>query len=139
MIKKYLLWLIAIVYILSPFDLLPDWIFGVGWIDDLGILGLILWLTSRMKKDEKSSESSNYRENNDASENAQKDDQIHEDDPYKILGLNRGAQKEDIRKAYAKLAAQYHPDKVQHLGREFQELAHEKFIAIQKAYNTLIG
>ncbi len=138
MVKKYLLWLIAIVYILSPFDLLPDWIFGAGWLDDLGILGLILWLTSRMGKGEKSRESSNYRENQDASENAQKDNTIHEDDPYKILGLKHGAKKEDIRKAYAKLAAQYHPDKVQHLGREFQELAHEKFIAIQKAYNTLI-
>jgi hypothetical protein len=139
MVKKYLLWFIAIVYILSPFDLLPDWIFGAGWLDDLGILGLILWLTSRMKKGEKSRESSNYREHKDASENAQRVNPSHEDDPYKILGLNHGAQKEDIRKAYTKLAAQYHPDKVQHLGREFQELAHEKFIAIQKAYKTLIG
>lgn len=33
------------------------------------------------------------------------------DDPYKILGVARDASQDDIRKAYRKLALQYHPDK----------------------------
>jgi DnaJ like chaperone protein len=37
------------------------------------------------------------------------------------------------------MAAQYHPDKVQHLGEDFQRLAHEKFVAIQKAYEKIKG
>jgi DnaJ-class molecular chaperone len=49
-----------------------------------------------------------------------------------------GASEQEIRAAYKRLAAQYHPDKVQHLGREFQELAHNKFVAIQKAYDVLM-
>ncbi|MDY6951090.1 MAG: DnaJ domain-containing protein [Thermodesulfobacteriota bacterium] len=43
-----------------------------------------------------------------------------------------------IKAAYKKLAAQYHPDKVQHLGREFQDLAHKKFVAIQQAFDLLM-
>jgi DnaJ like chaperone protein len=44
---------------------------------------------------------------------------------------------EEIKAAYKKLASQYHPDKVQHLGKEFQQMAHEKFVSIQKAYDKL--
>lgn len=61
------------------------------------------------------------------------------EDPFRILGLKPGASGEEIKAAYKRLAAQYHPDKVQHLGKDFQKLAHEKFIAIQKAYNELVG
>ena len=32
-------------------------------------------------------------------------------DPYSILGVARGADEADIKKAYRKLAMQYHPDK----------------------------
>lgn len=32
------------------------------------------------------------------------------DDPYKILGLQRGASDEDVKKAYRQLAKKYHPD-----------------------------
>ncbi|NVM56590.1 MAG: J domain-containing protein [Desulfobacterales bacterium] len=61
-----------------------------------------------------------------------------EEDPYNILGVQRGASEEEIKAAYKRLAAQYHPDKVQHLGMEFQELAHKKFVTIQRAYDLLM-
>lgn len=58
-------------------------------------------------------------------------------DPYRILGINRDSSNEEIHKAYRNLANKYHPDKVAHLGREFIELANEKFTQIQKAYETV--
>jgi len=46
---------------------------------------------------------------------------------------------DEIKSAYRKLAAQYHPDKVNHLGDEFKTLAEKKFKEIQEAYEELVG
>ncbi|PIZ56062.1 MAG: molecular chaperone DnaJ [Candidatus Tagabacteria bacterium CG_4_10_14_0_2_um_filter_40_13] len=51
-------------------------------------------------------------------------------DYYQILGISRNASKEDIKKAYRKLALKYHPDKSG--GSE------EKFKEINEAYHILI-
>jgi len=50
-------------------------------------------------------------------------------DYYKILGVERGASEEEIKKAYRKLAHKYHPDKPE--GDE------EKFKEINEAYQIL--
>ena len=54
-------------------------------------------------------------------------------DYYKTLGVPENAGDEDIRKAFRKLAFQYHPDK--NLGREKE--AEEKFKDINEAYSVL--
>ncbi len=33
---------VAIAYLLSPFDLIPDWLMGLGIIDDLAIVSLLV-------------------------------------------------------------------------------------------------
>ncbi len=53
------------------------------------------------------------------------------------LGLEAGAGKDEIKKAYRKLSMKYHPDKVQHLGIEFQQVAEEKMKDINGAYDYL--
>jgi molecular chaperone DnaJ len=53
-------------------------------------------------------------------------------DLYSVLGLSRKASAEEIKKAYRKLARQYHPDR-----NPGDEKAEERFKEIQEAYDTL--
>src|ERR1051326_8788706 len=53
-------------------------------------------------------------------------------DYYEVLGLQRSATLDDIKKAYRKLAAKYHPDK-----NPGDASAEEKFKEVQNAYDTL--
>lgn len=58
-------------------------------------------------------------------------------DPYEVLKVDRGASGGEIRTAYLRELGRYHPDKVSHLGDEFQKIAAEKTREIIKAYETL--
>jgi DnaJ domain len=60
-------------------------------------------------------------------------------DPYQVLRITTGASKEEIKAAYFNLIKQYHPDKVSHLGQEFQKLADEKAQLINRAYQILMA
>lgn len=37
----------ALVYLISPYDFLPDWVLGVGIIDDFAVVSLLVWLATR--------------------------------------------------------------------------------------------
>lgn len=52
-------------------------------------------------------------------------------DYYEVLGINKSASKQDIKKAYRKLAKEYHPDRNKEAGAE------EKFKEVQEAYDVL--
>src|SRR5579884_1046685 len=52
-------------------------------------------------------------------------------DYYEILGLQRGASEDDVKKAFRRLARQYHPDVNKEKGAE------EKFKEIAEAYEVL--
>ena len=54
------------------------------------------------------------------------------EDPYKILGVSRDASEDEIKKAYRRLAKQYHPDVNKTAGAE------EKFKEIQNAYQQIM-
>jgi DnaJ like chaperone protein len=56
---------------------------------------------------------------------------------YSVLGLSPDASNEEIKKAYKKMAVQYHPDKVSYLGEDVQQDAKEKFQKINEAYENL--
>lgn len=56
---------------------------------------------------------------------------------YQVLGVEPGADVETIKKAFRREIARYHPDKVVHLGAEFQQMASVKAAELTKAYTTL--
>ena len=55
------------------------------------------------------------------------------------LQLMENAGKEDIKRAYRKLAGRYHPDKFQQAPQEEQTAAAEKFLEIKEAYDFLMN
>ena len=57
--------------------------------------------------------------------------------PYRILEIDETANEEEVKKAFRKMANKYHPDKVSHLGKEMQDLAEEKFKAVNDAYQQI--
>ncbi len=53
----FIAWLIlglAILYGVSPIDLIPDAFLGVGWLDDVGVLGLALYNLFKKIKESRS-------------------------------------------------------------------------------------
>lgn len=54
-------------------------------------------------------------------------------DYYEVLGVDKGADKKQIKKAYKRLAMKHHPDR----NTDNKEAAEEKFKEIQKAYAIL--
>ena len=59
------------------------------------------------------------------------------DSAYIILEISPEASNEELKKAYRKMAIKYHPDKVSHLGADFQKVANEKFKKVNEAYNNI--
>lgn len=56
---------------------------------------------------------------------------------YKILEIDPSATDDEVKKAYRKMAMKYHPDKVHHLGPDYQKDAQEKFRKINEAYEGI--
>src|SRR2546422_10010980 len=56
-----------------------------------------------------------------------------EADYYGVLGVPRGASKDEIKRAYRRLAKKYHPD----LNKDNPKVAEEKFKQLSEAYEVL--
>lgn len=56
---------------------------------------------------------------------------------YQLLSIEPTATAEEIKRAFRTEIARYHPDKVQHLGKEFQEMAATRASQLTEAYRTL--
>ena len=143
---RFWIFLLLILYVLSPFDLLPEALVGpIGWLEDAVTVGLVYWYfvyrPAKMRSQFKQTyygkgegARSGYQENQ---QRAQTEPRFSRGDPYDVLGVSRGASQDEIRRAYRKLVVKYHPDKVDHLGDEFKVLAEKKFKEIQEAYQVL--
>jgi len=151
--KVWLRWALPLIfvllYMLSPFDLLPDFFVGPGWVDDLVLIGALIWFLRARRSRETLGDfyrrygpykrpSPGQGEGRHGEKQYREAPSDHEEEnPFKILGVEAGASPDEIKAAYRRAVAKYHPDKVTHLGKEFQEMAHRKLVAIQRAYEAL--
>lgn len=62
-------------------------------------------------------------------------------DPYRVLGCAEGADEEELKRAYRRLALRYHPDRMVSRGLppQFQRFAERRFREVQAAYEQLVG
>lgn len=139
---KILLIIIGLIYALSPYDILPDFFAGWGWLDDIIFL-YILWRIFKTFGQRPSTFKNYYHQSRQSFErnkgSSKKETHTGDSpkDPYTVLNVPKNASQEEIKKAYRELANKYHPDKVLHLGDEFRELAEERFKEIEEAYREL--
>ena len=133
-----------VLYFFSPLDLIPDVCFPAGYLDDLLVILVVLsgspflkkMISDRLKK---------FRDHGPfpGGQPPDEDEEEYEDKsrgaspvktPWEILGVQENASMDEIKEAYRKRCAEYHPDKVTHLGIELQKVANEEFKKIQAAY-----
>jgi hypothetical protein len=143
-LKRVLPILAGMLYVVSPVDLVPDFIPGFGWVDDLVVILAVTWYLFKQRG--QSPWDFLWRRvggprpgRAEAPRPEDRTADFSRMDPYALLELSRGAGAEEIKAAYKRAVGRYHPDKVAHLGPEFQELAHRKLLAIQQAYADLQG
>ncbi len=141
---KIIATILAILYTIWPFDLIPNFIIGLGWLDDILVLALVWYyfFSNRAKspgafrqfdQQQHDYDQQQYGSRHQGGANPDR----NQKDPYTVLGVGRNASADEIKKAYRRLVNTYHPDKVSHMGEEFKELAEKKFKEIQEAYQQL--
>jgi len=89
--------------------------------------------TKRTKKEDKKRKKSNSAGGDRTSSNT-----ISQEEAFVILGLTPSATKEDVIKAYRRLAQSHHPDRFVNLGPKAQETAKIMFQRIREAYEVLV-
>ncbi len=148
---KLILLILAGLYTLNPFDIVPDLIVGWGWLDDI-IIWVLLWRflvagQKNLARDQRfyDHRHSGFNGGDRAGDSGQHQSGSHDAntdhtpawDPHRVLGVAPDASIEEIKRAYRKLANKYHPDKLEHLGDDFKTLAENRFKEIQQAYQEL--
>ena len=56
---------------------------------------------------------------------------------YELLEIPPSAPADEVKRAFRQQIARYHPDKVQHLGKEFQNMAADRAAELTEAYRIL--
>ena len=117
----------ALLYVIFPGDL--DFVPFFGRLDDLLFVILALYYYRKRRRELQGPGGS-------AGERRGRPTPA-EEDPYTVLGVRQDDDGETVKRAYRELLGKYHPDRVQHLGEEFREMAAAKSRAINLAWERI--
>ena len=145
------LWLLLVVlYFLSPVDIFPDFLGLPGRVDDflVALAGLYFMYANSPKRRTPGSPTAGTgqrepgagRETRDPAGGGGDASRQREPgplDPYEVLGVPLGTPFPDIRRRYRERLLEVHPDRVQHLGEEFQEIAERKTRELNGAFRKI--
>ncbi len=132
------IWIIlAVIYILLPYDLLPDFIPLRGWIDDLLIAAFLAYRL--LRRPETGRNTGDRGQEDQKTNTAFRNADFKNMPAHQVLGVKPNASAGQIKEAYRRLAVKYHPDKFAHLDEDFRQLAEERFKQIQAAYQELMA
>lgn len=116
-------------------------VIGVAFIIGYSIISFIIYVLRRGREQQTTTsgfgaQKSFSQGQQDSTENEAHTHNTIKDEAYygSILGLPLSFTLDDIRSKYRKLSAQYHPDKVNHLGPKLREVAEHEMKRINEAY-----
>lgn len=144
-------WLLfgVLAYFVWPMDFIPDLLLpGIGSVDDVVLVIIALRTVSRCVRPKhveqarrllggksKKKQEAQARRKEDGPRNSRGRSHTRNEAYYAdILGLEGDRSPSCVKSRYSCLAKKYHPDRVQHLGDEFREMAEQKMKAINEAY-----
>lgn len=143
------MWLVLVIlYFVSPLDLIPDFLGLPGRLDDVlvGLAGLYYMARNSAagKRAEDAGREAGRRpaggQGAGRSRTAPREEEPQPGglkDPYEVLGVSREASFEEIRRRYRERLLEVHPDRVQHMGGEFRELAERKTLELNEAFGRI--
>jgi len=129
--------LLVLLYVRSPIDLIPDFAGVLGFVDDLVVIALAIWWLRKRAREVPGATRARPRPTAASSSSSNSEGGAAAWDPWRVLGIEPGASRDEIAHAYRAQLKLYHPDRVADLGEELRSLAHQKAIDLRRAYEEL--
>lgn len=129
---RWIYFVLPLAYFIFPLDL--DFLGIFGRIDDILLLLFVFWAMDRAQNFKDFHKEARGQKKQTHTETGK----VHRP-PHEVLGVSRNAGKSEIKQAYRKLMAQYHPDKFSHLGEAFEATAVRRSQEINEAYKQMMG
>lgn len=93
---------------------------------------------NKPKQEHKSNQrNTNYQQKNNSESSAKQNKQMDWDTACQVLNITKDSSIDEIKAAYKNKIKEYHPDKVSSLGVELKQLAAQKTLEINSAYEFI--
>lgn len=136
--RMLLMLILAIFYMIFPYDFIPDYLGRVGRVDDILVLLLIIWIFCfKPLFDELRSSFKKPANAGPAPKAARGKNGDYMQRAFQILNMTPTEDAAEVKKAYYEIIKLYHPDRLDGLGPELRQLALEKTREINEAYEYL--